>query len=306
MKKFIFYLLVSIFLLLIGYSVMLNKSYVPEISSFQCDLDTLDKLCIDNSGLPLSINTLTTAKGELLKWTIAAGDNSIPNQYIQTSFQIVFEDNTIILDAPMCEELFNDFKNVYEKQFFEENYFLLQEALKQSSLIFFTHEHPDHIEGFVSSPYLSEIYKKAIFTEEQYNSPKIKETDISSVYLDKINPVKFENYYILAPGIILIKAPGHTEGHVIVYVQLQNGNKFFFTGDIVWNFGNITKLKNRPLLATLIGGENRKQIGHQIRWLHDNVYKNDSYDINIVPSHDPNLINSYIKNGLLGATFKIN
>ncbi len=305
-KSFILIIVISSVLLLIGYFLLIKKSYVPEYSSFYADMDSVQKLIDDKSDLPIAINTLITGRGELLKWTMAAGDNSLSNQYIQTSFQIVYKDKTIILDAPMGKVQFDKFKNVYEKQFFKGNYQKLQEALKQSSLIIFTHEHSDHMGGVAKSSYLSELYKKAIITEGQYNSPKIKEACFPSAFFEKINPLKFGNYYKVAPGIILIKAPGHTEGHLIVYVNLQNGKKILFTGDIAWNYQNITKLKNRPLLVTIVGGEDYKQLGHQIRWLHDNIYRNDSLNINIVPSHDPDLINSYIKKGLLGKTFEIN
>jgi glyoxylase-like metal-dependent hydrolase (beta-lactamase superfamily II) len=304
-KAIIFTIIISSSLLLTGYTFLINKSYVPERSSFQCDLDIIDKLCDDKSDLPIAVNTLTTAKGELLKWTMAAGDKSLSNQYIQTSFQIVYEDRTVILDAPMGEEQFNTFKNVYKKQFFKGNYHILQEAMKQSVLIIFTHEHSDHLGGLSKSSYLGELYKKVILTEEQYNSPKIEEADLPSIVFNKINPLKFENYYEAAPGIVMIKAPGHTQGHQMVYVHLQDGKKFLFTGDIVWNYENIVKLKNRPLLVTLAGGENRKQLGHQIRWLHDRIYSNVNLNINIVPSHDPEVIRTYVKEGLLGETFEL-
>ena len=35
--------------------------------------------------------------------------------------------------------------------------------------------------------------------------------------------VDFESILPVAPGIVLIKAPGHTKGEIMVYARLQNG-----------------------------------------------------------------------------------
>jgi glyoxylase-like metal-dependent hydrolase (beta-lactamase superfamily II) len=107
----------------------------------------------------------------------------------------------------------------------------------------------------------------------------------------------------VAPGIVFIKAPGHTPGHQMIYVKLQNGIEYLFSGDIVWNYMNITKLNNRPLLATLMGGEDRKQLGQQIQLFY-NIHRNR--DVIIIPSHDPDRISQYKKNGLLGETLNLN
>ena len=303
MKKSIIIIVICLLIFITGYILFIHTSYVPKQSSFHADINSVRKLCADTSELPVAINTLITGKGELLKWTIAAGDNSLSNQYVQTSFQIVYNDKTIILDTPMDKKQFHEFKNVYEKQFFEDAHQMLEEAMKQSSLIIFTHEHGDHMGGLAKSFFPDDLYKKAIVTKEQYDSRKIKKADFPPEVLTNINPLKYDNYYKVAPGIIMIKAPGHTEGHQMVYVKLKDGKEFLFTGDIVWNYNNIVRVKNRPILVTLAGGENCKQLGHLIRWLHNSIYKNDTINIHIIPSHDPEVINSCIKEGLLGESF---
>ena len=73
--------------------------------------------------------------------------------------------------------------------------------------------------------------------------------------------------------------------------------------NIVWSFKNISRLKNRPLLAIIFGGEDQKQLGHQIRWLND-IFKHEN--IYIVPSHDPGKISFYKKKGIIGETFSLN
>ena len=71
----------------------------------------------------------------------------------------------------------------------------------------------------------------------------------------------------------------------------------------MWNFTNIENLKNRPLLAAFFDGENPKQLGHIIRWLHE---LNKKESIHIVPSHDPEVIRYLMDQNLFGKELKIN
>lgn len=286
----------------VGKFFLLDYSFIPEKSEYSVDLEELRAL--SNAApleLPLAINSLITGEGELIKWTVMAGERSVSNQYVQTSFQILYADKSVILDTPMGEEQCNQFR--YCKNFLKDKYDILQEAMRKADLLIFTHEHWDHVGGLAKSPYLNKLIGKAILTKEQINSPLIKEADFPPDAFRKIKSLNYDKYHHVAPGIVIIKAPGHTPGHQMIYVKLQNGNEFLFTGDIVWNFANIEKLKSRSILVNLIGGENRTQIGHQIRWLYDEIYKNKNGKIHIVPSHDPHVITGYIKRGLLGDTF---
>jgi glyoxylase-like metal-dependent hydrolase (beta-lactamase superfamily II) len=251
--------------------------------------------------LPIAINTITTGEGELIPWTIAAGEKDVSNSYIQTSFQIVYENSSIILDAPMGEKQFVDFK--YAKTFFKDKHEMLQKAMVKADKLIFTHEHADHMGGLAHTIHLNSLKEKIVITHEQYHSSKINESEFPEGFLKDLIPISYTNFHQVAPGIFFIKAPGHTAGHQMIYVKLQNGIEYLFSGDIVWNYRNISKLKNRPLLATLLGGEDRKQLGQQIHWLY-NIYKKG--DMIIIPSHDPEIISQHKINGLLGETLNLN
>ena len=289
---------------LAGKIIFLDNSYIPERSGFSVNLKELRSFStVSHNELPIAINSLFTGEGELIKWTVMAGEYSAPNQYIQTSFQIMYTNKSVILDTPMGEEQCNQFD--YCKKFLKNKYDILQKAMRKAGLLIFTHEHWDHVGGLAKSLYINELIEKVILTKEQVGSPLIKEADFSPNVLNKIQSVHYERLYSPAPGIVFIKAPGHTPGSQMVYVKLQNGNEFLFTGDVVWNFINIEKLKSRSILVNYLGGENRKQIGNQIRWLYDEIYMNKNEKIFIVPSHDPQVLKNYIERGLLGDTFKL-
>jgi glyoxylase-like metal-dependent hydrolase (beta-lactamase superfamily II) len=203
----------------------------------------------------------------------------------------------------MGEEQAKEFD--YTDAFYSENWNKLQEAMIKSELIIFTHEHWDHTGGLAKSRYLNDLTGRVILTKEQVESPLLKEAGFPLSFINKINPLNYKEYYKVAPGIVLIKAPGHTPGSQMIYVRLQNGNEFLFTGDIVWNFTGIEKLKNRPFFVTLIGGEDCIKLGHLIRWLYDEIYMKEKPNIRIIPCHDPEIIDLYIEKGILSDDFEL-
>ena len=278
---------------------LLARSYVPDETELAVSLQELRVLSSTAPGeLPVAINRLITAEGELIPWTIMAGDSTVPHQYVQTSFQIVFADKAIVVDAPMDEEQCEEFE--YCQQFFADHYDSLQRAMRDADLLLFTHEHQDHVGGLAKSAHFHELAGKAVLTREQVDSTLIERGDFPADGFAKIEPLDYDDHHLVAPGVVLMKAPGHTPGHQMLYVLLQNGHEFVFAGDSVWSLANVERLRSRSLLVNLVGGEDRTQVGHEIRWLHDEIYWNE---VHIVPSHDPRVINRYVQEGLIGGAF---
>jgi len=90
-----------------------------------------------------------------------------------------------------------------------------------------------------------------------------------------------------------------------VYVVLQNGTEFLFTGDVVWVTVNFEKQKARPWLANKKRLENRKQIAHQMRWIYDEFYTNEDQQIAMLTTHDPEQHKQYLADGLLHEGFQV-
>lgn len=274
---------------------LVDYSYIPKESDFQVDIAEIRTLCSPGSTLPIEINTIITGEGELIPWTIAAGEKNIPNKYILTSFQVVYNDRTVMIDAPMSEQQFIESK--YGKKFLKDNFKTQQKALLSADLIVFTHEREEHMGGLVYLSNSEISTDKILLTKKQFNSSKIKKLGLTDQFLYNVEKLDYKKYFMITPGVILIESPGRTKGRQMIYVKLQNGNEYLLTGDIIRNFANIERLKNKPFLVTLFGGENIKKLGHLIRWLHD---LNNSGEIFIVPSNDPEIIKDYQAKGLLG------
>jgi glyoxylase-like metal-dependent hydrolase (beta-lactamase superfamily II) len=52
-------------------------------------------------------------------------------------------------------------------------------------------------------------------------------------------------------SIVVVPAPGHTPGNVIIFVTLRNGTRYAFVGDLVWQLEGITLREERPGSAAI-------------------------------------------------------
>ena len=50
-------------------------------------------------------------------------------------------------------------------------------------------------------------------------------------------------------SIVIVPAPGHTPGSVIIFVTLANGTRYAFVGDLVWQMEGITLREERPWIV---------------------------------------------------------
>jgi len=48
-------------------------------------------------------------------------------------------------------------------------------------------------------------------------------------------------------SIVVVPAPGHTPGSVIIFVTLHSGMRYAFVGDLVWQLEGITLREGAPL-----------------------------------------------------------
>jgi glyoxylase-like metal-dependent hydrolase (beta-lactamase superfamily II) len=117
--------------------------------------------------------------------------------------------------------------------------------------IVITHEHPDHIGGIIAHPQIAPVLSHTQLTEEQIKHPdKMFGLKFPDGALNGYQPLQYERYHALAPGVVLIKAPGHTPGSQMVYVKRADGTEILFLGDIAWRFASVETLAARPRLTS--------------------------------------------------------
>jgi len=218
----------------------------------------------------------------------------------RTAFQVVYPDGSVMLDSGMDEEVHRYYGFGRDEPYFSDVNDDVQAALRRAQLIIITHEHGDHIAGVVRSDYRDELAPKTILTKNQVRTlsfaaqiPQIKLTPEQAA--DYI-VVDYELILPVAPGIVLIKSPGHTPGHQMVYIQLSGGEEFLFIGDIGWSLDNITQLKPRPAATVARIKEDPQALILQMTWIKQVM---DDDGIIVVPSHDDRLLKKYVADGLL-------
>jgi glyoxylase-like metal-dependent hydrolase (beta-lactamase superfamily II) len=286
-----------------GKYLLLDRGSWPGQSEYRVDLEEVRALArAESDALPIRVNSVVIAEGEFPKWAVVAGGSTQAYPTNFTSFQVVYGDKTVIIDAPFNKAQFE--KLPFGTTFHEERFAAMQQAMQQAEQIVVTHEHGDHIGGIAQSPVLKQIWPNVLLTKEQIHSPTIKDAQFPDGLLETASPLEYETYHRLAPGIVLIKAPGHRPGHQMVYIQLQNGKELLVIGDVVWNEANLKRQTARPLLVSLFLRQNRTQVTHQMRWLHDAIYQNAQEAIHLVISHDPEQRQRYLHQGLLGDAFE--
>ncbi len=279
--------------------VLLGTSPVPQETPVKIDLERLRAAAGEQSKLPVRLNTLIVADGAYPSAMVVAGSGLGTMRMAFPTFQIVYEDGTVVVDAPHSQAAHaSTFPGM---PYTPEAYDQMQEAMRNSRLVLATHEHFDHLGGLASSPYWDEIRPKLRLTRAQLEHIG-PEVGFPAGALEGLTLLPdFSNVYAAAPGVVLVPAAGHTPGSQMIYVRLQNGAEYLLVGDVVWNSLSLERQSGRSLLASLALREDRSIHGQQVRAL---INLAGDGSINMVISHDGEQIEEYIDQGLIGYGFE--
>ena len=205
-----------------------------------------------------------------------------------------------MIDAGMDEEVHRFYGFGRVEPYWQDRNDRVQAALSAANLVVVTHEHGDHVAGVLRSPDRESIAARTILTEAQVRTlttaPQLPEIGITEQQARDYLVVDYRLYLPVAPGVVLIKAPGHTPGHQMIYVRLAQGSEFVFIGDVGWLIDNVTELKLRPPETIARIGEDPEALMSQLVWLKSLADRG----VVLVPSHDDRLLSRYAEEGLLG------
>jgi glyoxylase-like metal-dependent hydrolase (beta-lactamase superfamily II) len=224
--------------------------------------------------LPHSLRYLEFAwfKTPLSAAVDGAGDTIVEGVY--TVFQIRYSHGWVMVDAGVDRDVETDTSVTID----QDRYRRVQEALAGANLIVVTHEHHDHIAGVIHTPARDAIASKTVLTRAQVNTllrPLTGSVPLGSSPLIQLTPrdadrylvIDYEQLYPIAPGVVLLKAPGHTPGSQMVYVRLASGQEVLLVGDIAWFMAGIERRLQKPQGVSREMGEDRTGLQGQLDWL---------------------------------------
>jgi glyoxylase-like metal-dependent hydrolase (beta-lactamase superfamily II) len=85
-------------------------------------------------------------------------------------------------------------------------------------------------------------------------------------------------------AIVVVPAPGHTPGSVIIFVTLHDGKRYAFVGDLVWQLEGILQREERAGLVRTFADMDAE--GTRENLLHMIAIKERLPELIIVPAHD--------------------
>ncbi|HVB56260.1 MAG TPA: MBL fold metallo-hydrolase [Candidatus Acidoferrales bacterium] len=227
-----------------------------------------------------------------------------PSVQARTVFQVVYPDGYVMVDSGMDEQIHKFFGRGTVEPYYPEVAQQVQQALRGARFIVVTHEHGDHVAGVIRTPFLDQIAPKTILTRTQVQTlmtnPQMPDIRLTPDMARRYIVVDYEKYLPLAPGFVLIKAPGHTPGSQMIYVALESGREYLFVGDSAWLMDNIRLMKGKD--APWIK-EDDAALSAQLKWLNE-IHKTET-NLFIVVSHDDEERKQYIQQGVLGGSLEL-
>ncbi len=250
---------------------------------------------------PSRINYVKLAESHRPLADIIEGGSKDNYVSARTAFQVVYPTGSIMIDFGMDQAVHKFFGFGREEPYWPERNAAVQEALKQAKLIVVTHEHGDHVAGVIRTEQRKEIAAKTMLTREQVRTlilyPQMPDIRLTPEAARDYIVVDYESYLPIAPGMVLIKAPGHTPGHQMIYVRLDSGREYLFIGDVAWTLANVTQLKLRPAATMRRINEDGVALGHQLRWIRQMM---EQEKLIVIPSHDDVLLQDLGAKQLVG------
>ena len=245
------------------------------------------------------VNVVKFAESRRTKNFSVKGAAAEPSVQARTAYQVMYPDGYIMIDSGMDQQVHKFFGRGTEEPYDADANRQLQQTLRGARSIVMTHEHGDHVAGVIRTSFLDELAPKTVLTKAQLQTlttnPQMPEIKLTEQAAQRYIVIDYEKYFPFAPGFVLIKAPGHTPGSQMIYVALQNGKEYLFTGDSAWHMDNVRLMKGKD--ANWIK-EDEDALATQLKWL-NNLSKGEK-NLYIVVSHDEEQRKDYIEKGVLG------
>jgi glyoxylase-like metal-dependent hydrolase (beta-lactamase superfamily II) len=285
----------SVLVVLIAAKHFLLDTAAAPGPEYVIDLPALHRASTAAGPLPERIEVEKVGEFAFPRTLAVAGDGFRMHPMVLLAHRVLWPDHSLVIDTAMAPAAVGALP---QSHFDNAAFARVEKAMALARDIVVTHEHPDHVGGIAAAPSFDAIAKQTHLTREQLESPKLERKEFPAGALERLAPLTYQGIYVVAPGVVLQKAPGHSPGSQIVYVELANGTRFIFVGDIAWTHDNVTLGRGRPGIATLLMNEDRGAVAAQLHAL-----AALPKDVHIVYAHDPVTLASDLAAGLYRSGF---
>jgi glyoxylase-like metal-dependent hydrolase (beta-lactamase superfamily II) len=270
---------------------------------FDADLSVVRALAdVVPGAFPVALNAVKFAASIRPRKFVIEGGDETPVTMPRTAYQVVYPDGTVMIDAGMDKATHESFG---EGEPYDETAFAqLMRALRAARMIVLTHYHADHVGGVVTADDCDALARKTIATAEtlslMMNQPHRPHLKLPEHRAEQFICISYGRYYPIAPGMVLIKAPGHSPDMQMIYLRLQSGREYLHSIDAAWNEANIRHVKGK---AAPWVKEDVPAVMAQLRWL--NRLMSEEPQLHILVTHDGELLDLMIDRGAVGGTLKV-
>jgi len=282
-----------------GYWYAIDGS-TPRNTSYDFQLEGLRAAAAaPASERPVSIGMIEVGRGPAPGFAMGNGIDFSEVMISYPAYQIAFTDGTTVLFNTVAG------RDVIEEglgaTFDQAAYDEVLEAMETADVIMVSHEHWDHIATTSQHPNLESFADALLLSQPQMKAlPRFSADGQMPEAFADLTPASFDQPTRIAPGIAALATPGHTDGHVTLYVQTAEDQELLMIGDITWVHENVVNATTRPRLVPLILHELKEDRGivqSQVRALH-NLFKTEP-DLIILPEHDAAMHDALVEKGVL-------
>jgi glyoxylase-like metal-dependent hydrolase (beta-lactamase superfamily II) len=254
--------------------------------------------------LPLAVNGVRVAASIRPRKFVIEGGDDTPVTMPRTAFQIVYSDCSVMIDSGLDKATHDSFSPDKPEPYFAEQFAKLERALANARLIVLTHHHADHVAGVLCAANFSELAGKTVITMDvadcMMNTPHRPHLKLAPPALERFIVLDYPQYYPVAPGVVLIRSPGHSPDSQMVFIRLQSGREILHSVDSAWIMDNITEMRGK---AAPWVKEDVPAVMAQLRWL--NTIAATENNITILVTHDDELFERLTRNGSIGGELAI-
>ena len=287
-----------------AYYWLIIESHMPFNGSYTIDIAELRKLADEKPGAkPMEIRVETVGTITFPKTAVVAGDGWEPTELPVSAYQLVYPDQTAMIDTAY-DAVSASKADAHNSDFDTSAYQRIVAALNKASLIVITHEHWDHAATLFAQPNLSKLLVVTKLTKEQVdNADRLAPSSFPTNEKANYQPIAYDQYVAVAPGVVLVKSAGHTPGSQSVYVRRADGTEYLFIGDVAWHQRNIDLVRERARLVTWwFLNEDRGAVMLQLAEL--KRLQETNPELTIIPGHDPEVLARLLKSGRLIQRFE--